>query len=161
MVEPLVEVRFREVLPGDIAYVAERLRAADREEVRAVRAGISMRDALAESVLRSSHYETAVAVDGNEPIAIRGVAPVALLGGVGAPWMLATERAFLFPRALVVEGRRYVGQMLAVYPHLVNYVDARNLRSVRWLAAIGFKIHEAAPFGEAGLPFHRFEMRAQ
>lgn len=118
----------------------------------------NVRDALAESVLRSTKAWTWTA-DG-EPIAIFGVAPVALLGGIGAPWLLGTDRVPRFPRVLVREGRRYVAEMLGLFPHLVNYVDARNVVSVRWLARLGFKVHEPQPYGAAGLPFHRFEMRA-
>lgn len=150
---------FRDLLPGDIAYIAENLRKADRQEVIAATGATSMKEAIAEAVLRSSHCWTGALPDG-EPVTIFGVAPVALLGSVGSPWMLGTERMFDFPRVLMGEGRRYLTRMLRLYPHLVNYVDARNARSVRWLARVGFTVHEPQPFGEAGLPFHRFEMRA-
>jgi hypothetical protein len=144
--------------PGDIAHVAANLRRADQEELDAVFGPLTdPLDAIGRSVMLSSHYWTLAAA---EPLAVFGVAPLSLLGGVGAPWLLGTEKIFTAPSALVREGRRYVQRMLAVYPHLLNYVDARNTRSVRWLARLGFEIQPAKPFGAAGLPFHRFELKA-
>ncbi len=147
----------RPLRPGDIEHVAARLREADRQELIAAEGRDRPTDALCRAVLMSSDYW---AFADHEPIAIFGAMPLSLLGGVGAPWLLGTDRLFRFPGALVREGRRYVQRMLAVYPHLVNYVDARNTRSVRWLGRIGFSLHPPAPYGAQGLPFHKFEMRA-
>lgn len=149
---------FRELRPGDIAYVADNMRAADRAEVTAMTGETDMRAALADGVLLSSHYW--VLADGEIPMAIFGVAPLSLLGEMGSPWLLGTDRLERFPGTLVRDGRRYVRRMLGVYPHLVNFVDARNERSVRWLERLGFDVQAPRPMGAAGLPFHRFEMRA-
>lgn len=154
-----MKVFARSLMPGDLEHIAARLRDADRREVQAIRGPVPMYDTLALAVLRSTHYWVSVA--GDEPIAMFGVAPTDLLSGIGSPWFLATDRAEGYPRSLVVEGRRYALRMLEVYPHLMNYVDARNTRSIRWLKHIGFEVHPAEPMGIAGLPFHPFEMKAQ
>lgn len=135
------------------------MREADRQEVIAMHGPVTMEDAVARAVLLSDLCWTWAAPD-HEPIAIFGVAPVSLLEGVGAPWLLGTPRVLDYPGVLVREGRSYVQRMLAAHPHLENFVDARNVRSVRWLERLGFKLHPAMPMGAAGLPFHRFEMSA-
>lgn len=132
------------------------MRAADVTELAALGEDNPLRG-IARSVMRSSAYW---AFGDHEPIAVFGVAPLSLLGGTGIPWLLGTGRLFRFPGALVREGHRYVERMLALFPHLENHVDARNEASIRWLAHIGFKVHPAAPYGPAKLPFHKFEMRA-
>lgn len=150
------KVSFRPLQAGDVAYIAEHLREADRREVEAVR-GPRFADAIARAVLRSSHYWTAVSEEG-EPLAVFGVVPVSIISGIGSPWFLATERANEHPRNLVVEGRRYLSAMRAIYPRLYNYVDARNDKSIRWLRRLGFTLHPPQPYGVAGLPFHKFEI---
>lgn len=150
---------FREIQAGDITHVAEHMREPDREEIFAMLGPVGLKDMLARAVLLSDQCWTWAAPD-REPIAIFGVAPTSLLEGVGAPWLLGTDRVLDYPGVLVREGRSYVARMLARYPHLENFVDARNERSVRWLERLGFKVYPAAPMGVAGLPFHRFEMSA-
>jgi len=150
----------RPLQPGDIAFVAEHMREADREEVVALRGPVDdMNEVLSGYVLLSTAAWTVVGRD-RAPIGIVGISPLSLLGGRGCPWMLGTDQIFRNPGTLVREGRRYVGYMLRYFPHLVNYVDARNTDSVRWLRHLGFTVHEPAPHGAAKLPFHRFEMKA-
>jgi len=50
---------------------------------------------------------------------------------------------------------------LAGYSHLENWVDARNTKAINWLRWLGFTVHDPVPFGVAGLPFHRFDMRRE
>lgn len=150
---------FRPPESGDVRYIAERMRQADRDEVFAVRGEVNLVSVVADAVLRSSMCWTGITLE-REPVCIFGVVPVSLLTGQGSPWMLSTEKVFRFPGALVRETSRYLERMLGVYPHLENYVDARNVRSVRWLTRVGFTVHPPQPYGAAGLPFHRFEMKA-
>jgi hypothetical protein len=39
---------------------------------------------------------------------------------------------------------------------VVNYVDARNVRAVKWFKWLGFEVSEPEPFGLNGELFHRF-----
>lgn len=152
---------FVDVMPADLAHIAVHLRAADREELSATRpigAELNVAAVLQNAVGRSSFVKTGVAPDG-EPVALLGVAPMSLLGGIGCPWMLGTDRVFEFPRAFIKEGTRLVGDMLGMYPHLINYVDARNVKSIRWLKRLGFTVDDQpVPYGPKGVPFHRFEL---
>lgn len=153
----MASVSFRPLQSGDIGHIAANLREADRQELLASRGEMTPADAIARAVLLSSHCWVVTAHDG-EPVAIFGAAPVSLIESVGSPWFLSTERAYEYPRALVIEGRRYLSRMRETYSHLYNYVDARNDRSIRWLSRIGFKLHEPTPYGAARLPFHKFEI---
>lgn len=150
---------FRQVEAGDIAHIAENLRYADRQELIAIRGdGVSFADAISRGVLLSSH--TWVGVEDGEPITIFGVASISLLGGVGSPWFLSTERIYDHPRTLVKEGKRYLAEMCMAYSELFNYVDARNYKSICWLKRLGFTLHPASAYGASGKPFHKFEIRS-
>lgn len=147
-------VEVREVSPGDVEALVAGMREADRIEVEAC--GHRPAEALADAIARSMPCWTAT-ING-QVACIFGVAPLSLLGGLGAPWMLGTVLLDRHPRALMTHCRPYLNRMREVFPRLVNFVDARNERSIRWLKALGFRFHEAAPHGPFGLPFHRFEM---
>jgi hypothetical protein len=152
---------FRDLQAGDVLHIAANLREADRRELAATRGvGVNFADAIGRAVLLSSHVWVGVAPDG-EPISVFGVAPVSMLNGIGSPWFLSTDRAYQYPRTLVVEGRRYLSQMRKTYATLTNYVDVRNDKSIRWLKRMGFKIHPPTPYGVEGEPFHRFTMGAE
>jgi hypothetical protein len=157
----VAKVRFRELQAGDVAFLAANLRDADRVELVGTRGpDVRFEDAISRAVLLSSHTWVA-AGDDHEPIAIFGVAPVSMLNGIGSPWFLSTDRAYKHPRTLVSEGRRYLARMRESYFSLVNYVDVRNDKSIRWLRRMGFTIHPPIPYGVEGEPFHRFTMGAE
>ena len=114
--------------------------------------------ALVESV-KASVVLYAVDING-ELACLFGCAPInGMLGLRAAPWLLGTDVLDRHPSALMRHTAPYLAQMQRRYPHLLNYVDARNTRSIRWLKRLGFVIHPARPFGVAQLPFHYFEMR--
>ena len=152
-----VDVLIRPTEPGDAAELFAHLRASDLAECQAygrpdIAAGIE--SSVARSVLCWSAF-----ADGKLGCII-GVAPVNVLTGVGSPWMLGTPVLDRHSRILVRKTPEYIDRMLKVFPHLVNFVHARNTTSVRWLRRLGFTLHEAVPYGPLGEPFHPFEMRA-
>lgn len=97
-------------------------------------------------------------VDG-ELACIMGVAPLSILGGIGSPWMLGTPVCDRHARVLIKRPPEYIAEMLKAFPHLVNFVHAKNTTSVRWLKRLGFTLHEATPHGALGEAFHKFEMK--
>ncbi|CAB4149598.1 hypothetical protein UFOVP555_12 [uncultured Caudovirales phage] len=150
-----VEVRF--LAPGDIEAVIAGLRQADYDEVLASSGDVerTVRESPA-----CSNWTLTFLVDG-EIACVMGLAPIdGLLGTRAAPWMLGTDVLDRHPGALMKTCPRYIAGMLSSYPHLLNFVDARNTRSIRWLKRLGFKILPAVPYGAAQLPFHLFEMKA-
>lgn len=139
---------------GDIETIAANLRNADIEEIHG---STGHRDCLA-VIHRGAQMSTllwTIEVDG-EPAGLFGVTPAP---GIGVPWMLGTPALERAPKQLTKLGRVYVTLMNQKYATLLNYVDARSLKSVYWLARLGFTVQkEAEPYGAFGLPFHRFGM---
>lgn len=147
----------RGLRPSDIDVVAPQLRTADQIEVEAC-TKLAIHEALATAV-RCSTMVWTIEVDG-EAAGLFGVCPWSLLGGIGSPWMLGTPALERAPRSLTREGRRYIRRMLSPFPTLINYTDARNVKSIRWLRALGFVFDtEPVAYGLYGLPFFRFELR--
>jgi hypothetical protein len=150
-----VEVRFLQ--PGDMEVLLANLRQADYDEVLASAGNVER------TVLESpghSVWSLAFLVNG-ELACVIGLAPLdGLLGRRAAPWMMGTDVLDRHPGALMKVCPRYIAGMLSTYPHLLNFVDARNTRSVRWLKRLGFTLFPAVPYGAAQLPFHLFEMKA-
>jgi hypothetical protein len=144
----------RGVRAGDVEAIAANLRNADIEEIHG---SSGHRDCLA--VMRQgaelSTLLWTIEVDG-EPAGLFGVSPT---GDIGVPWMLGTPALERAPKQLTKLGRAYVHLMSDKYATLLNYVDARSLKSVYWLACLGFTVQkETEPYGVFGLPFHRFGM---
>ncbi|MGP1254928.1 MAG: hypothetical protein ACTS10_10975 [Kiloniellales bacterium] len=139
----------------DAAELAPRLRTADRREVMASHGHRAL--AALQSSLERSDEAWAVRRDG-ELLSVFGVVRVALLGGVGSPWLLGSRSLVHHKRALLVLGREHVQGWRRNYDHLENWVDAGNALSIRWLRWLGFTLDPAAPYGRFGRPFHRFWM---
>jgi hypothetical protein len=153
----VADVLIRPTEPGDAARLFANLRASDLAECRAY-GHPDIAASIASCVDLSVLCWTGL-VDG-ELAAIFGVAPINALTGVGSPWMLGTPVLDRHQRILVRRTPENIAPMLKMFPHLVNYVHAKNTTSVRWLRRLGFTLHEAVPYGPLGEPFHPFEMRA-
>lgn len=138
--------------PVHALRVAEDMRECDRQEVRAT-SGDSPGVALLRS-MKGSVWSYACLDKDWVPFAIFGLSD--LMPGVGCPWMLATDRLAANSRWFLRATISVVASMHERHPLLVNYVDARNTASIRWLEWAGFKIHPAMPYGVEGLPFHLF-----
>ena len=152
----MVNVLVRPTEPGDVELLHANLRPSDLAECLAygdadVFEGI--RSSAARSVLCWSGF-----IDG-DLAAIIGCSPLSMMGGVGSPWMLGTPVLDRNSRILVRRTPQYIAAMLHAFPHLVNFVHAKNTSSVRWLRRLGFTLHAPAPYGALGEPFHRFEMK--
>ena len=152
----MAEILIRPTVPGDAEALGLNMRLCDAEEVLAC--GHDPLEAAIASVASSVMCWSAFA-DG-ELGCIIGCAPVAIMGGIGSPWMLGTPVLDEHARILVRLTPRYIGAMLKAFPHLVNRVHAKNTTSLRWLRRIGFTVHAPAPHGPLGEDFHLFEMRA-
>lgn len=134
--------------------LAPRLRPADVLEVETA-SGRSVGAALLFSV-RASRDPLAAFVDG-ELAALFGVVPMGMLTRSGAPWFLSSARLYDVRLSALRASRERVQRWKSEYDHLVNWVDARNTVSIRWLKWLGFEIHDPVPAGPYGAPFHKFE----
>lgn len=139
-----------------IQELADNLRDADREEMRALGHTNTM-EIITESVAASGKAWAGL-VDGKLAL-IAGIAPHPEYADIGIPWMLGTDLLVANAMHFMRNNRIYMRQMLQGFAHLVNVVDARNTVSIAWLTKLGFTINKAAPFGPYNKLFHVFEMR--
>src|SRR5687768_3480927 len=130
--------------------MAPHMKKADVDEVLASGA----RDPL-HALIVSFRSSTAawVMLEDGEPIAMAGVSPLSMLGGIGVPWMLGTERVNKNGILFLRESKKRVREMLNTYTLLINYVDERHVVAKRWLDWLGFTIEEALPFPKTRVPF--------
>ena len=154
----MAEPKIRPAMIEDAERLAIDLRPADRAEIIAA-SGPDTLATIRQAIRVSTHCWAAEDGDGGL-VALFGFAPVSLLAGIGSPWLLATPRLERIPGALTRLARRYLADIATTYPVLGNPGDARNTASIRWLQRLGFQIGPPKPYGAAGLPFHRFEMRS-
>jgi hypothetical protein len=98
--------------------------------------------------------------EGEDLIALFGIAVPTLLSDQGIPWLLGSDRLSRRGCSLIKVARRYLEWVTRAYPVLVNFVDARNGASIRLIERLGFTLGEPEPFGRAGLAFRRFELRS-
>lgn len=151
------KVRVSRATEAHAVELAANLRAADIQEL-AASSGASPLEAVTQSVAVSP--DAYVALDEHGVIAAWGVGVGSLASSVGSPWLLATERmAGRYRRQLLALSRIHVARMRRQFSYLTNFVDARHAQSLRWLRWCGFVIHPPEPYGVAGLPFHRFDMK--
>ena len=146
---------FVEPTADGIEHIATNLRAADAAELRAASGSGDTPTLIRMSVLSSDSVVMAVNPYG-VPVALLGVGTVSLIYNTGCPWLVGTDDLDRYRRALIACGRIYTAAMLQQYACLENHVDARNKRTVAWLQHLGFTLDPAAPFGPAGVAFHRF-----
>lgn len=149
-----------DIIPADAGHIhaiASGMRAADVEEVRAS-LGLNPQEAL-EFSLSSSTMAWTGTVDG-EPVCMFGVSRRSMLdGSVGTPWLLGTDAIERHQAAFLRRNKGIVKEMLAAYPVLRNWVDARNTLSIRWLKWLGFEFGSPVPYGPHGIAFYPFETR--
>lgn len=140
------------------AHIAANMRESDAREVFAS-SGSTPLDAL-KTGLKVSDVCITTLVD-DEPVAMGGISPISLLSGIGAPWLLATDKAEQYPMSFLRLSRRFVWRYVGSrYSRLENFVDARNETSIAWLEWLGFTINDPEPYGVYRLPFRRFYMEA-
>ena len=145
-------------MPEDIDELLPHVRQADVDEFMAA-TGQDPREVILDGLKFSKKAWTG-RIDG-EVVCMFGVCGHSLLSVKGAPWLVGSDRLEGSSKAFLRRCRKYAVKMLREYPELENYVDARNETAIRWLKWLGFEFDEAAPYGKAGLPFHRFRMRAR
>lgn len=88
-----------------------------------------------------------------------GVKAPSMLSSVAMPWMIASDRLEFNSRTFLRKSKRILEIVSEQFPHMQNYVDARNVVAVRWLQWIGFSVYYPEPYGIDNLPFHRFELK--
>lgn len=154
----MVTVEIREATLEDARAIAATVRDADRDEIWASHMMTPLQ-AMEYGLRHSSLARTGFA-DG-VPVCMWGVVDESLILSVGIPWMI-TAAPLDQNHVAMAFLRRCRGAMREFwdgFETLINYVDARNARAIRWLRFMGFALQDPTPYGAFRLPFHRFEMR--
>lgn len=136
-----------------VLEVADNMRQADRDEVYAT-SHHNAHTALARSVQATPEPKAGLA-DGRA-MCIFGIGVSGLLSVRGSPWLLGHEELPQHARAFLRMSHDWVKEERVKFDQLVNYVDARNVHSIRWIKFLGFEIEDPKPWGIDKLPFHRF-----
>ena len=135
-----------------LSRVAEALRQSDREELDALSSGTNCLGALFLCAAKSEFCR--VIMHGDIPLAVSGVGN----GGDGtfAPWLVGTGDVKRYPLAFMRSARVLVSYYRERYAPLVNYVDARQAASCRFIEALGFVLEGERPLGDG--MFRKFYM---
>ena len=149
------KVEIRDVEEGDIAVLVRNMREHDKMEVNAA-THMGLRNAVQTSVIMSTYSKTGLVND--ELVCMWGVCPISLLSGSGSPWMLGTDLITEKQRIFLRRSKPWLDDIRKDYRYLENFVDARNVMSIKWLKWLGFEMDEAEPYGIHGEPFHKFTM---
>lgn len=94
-----------------------------------------------------------------EAVCMWGIADGSMLGGVGVPWMIGSEKLDKYALAFLRRCSGELSKMAQGYDILVNWVDARNTKAIEWLRWLGFEIRPAEPHGFERELFHQFWMK--
>lgn len=152
------KIEIRPATWDDIAPIVANIREDDRRECMA-QTLLQPADALA-FVMRSAVRAWVGLVDGQHAC-IFGVSRSSLSTlEWGTPWLIGTPLIERHERAFLRRNKAYISEFKTIFPKMENWVDMRNEKAVRWLAWLGFKIHDAEPHGPLGRLFHRFTLEA-
>lgn len=139
---------------GDALYIAEHLRQSDVDElVASYGDDVNMSAVLKTAWERSSQCFVGLD-DRSTPVMILGVVPI--MDGLGSPWLLGTEQMVEARHALIHEMQVYMEMFHEEYPTLLNKVDARQRKTIKWLEYLGFEVGEEVPEGPYDMPFKYF-----
>jgi hypothetical protein len=144
------------VREGDAVHVALFMRNSDKAEIWAAHNAMPLQ--ALEYSLSCSPLQWTIRL-GEEAIGLFGVGEDPGCPDRGSPWLLATDKLEDIQTTFLKQSRDCVAKMKDRYSLLENWVDRRNLTSIKWLEWCGFTIFKPEPFGVEGKPFHRFEMR--
>lgn len=151
----VTNIEIRKPTERDIRMLAENLRPADQEEVKAY-----FNDDYHWAIKTSVKYSRdawAVIVNG-KLLFIVGVGLTSMIGRVGCPWLLGTNHIAKYPKEFFKQCSIILQELKEEYSLLANHVYAKNDAAVRFLKHLGFKLKEAEPYGKNGEMFFPFEM---
>jgi hypothetical protein len=97
---------------------------------------------------------TALDPDGR-PLAMFGVAPIDVIGGLGMPWFLGRDEVFDYGRDLMTRGPGIIAEWLKTFPVMENIVSRENVKAIRLLRKWGAEIG-SDPISRQGLEFVPF-----
>ena len=148
------------LVPATRAHVKElaaNMSEADEDEVFAA---VGLRPLAALERIMAGSRDPMTALADGAVAAMYGVESPSLLHPVGVPWLLSTDLTEKHWAKTARLSRQWVNDQRQRYDLLVNFVDARHYKALKWLGWLGFTILPPEPYGPYGMPFHRFELRS-
>jgi hypothetical protein len=89
--------------------------------------------------------------------AIAGVVRKSMLSDTGVAWMVGSKE--FNGLEVARRSKQYILQMKGNFARLENFIDARQVRCIRWLKWCGFNFDvEPIAYGVRGMPFYYFWM---
>ena len=155
----MAHVELKPATREDAAYIGERVRKADFDELV-----VQTMEHPYYTMIRGIEANPDKAVTGwidGRPVCMWGVTSAGMILKVGIPWMVGTDHLDKDARVFLRRCRKPVMELLDGYDMLVNYVDARNTRAIEWLKFCGFTVDDPEPYGFTRMPFHKFWMRRE
>ena len=153
------KVVFRLANKNDAAILAMKLRDQDYHELQAAHGiDVDVKAVLERAIDVSREAYVAECSKTGELILMFGVSIFNEKKNVGCPWLLGSDKTKTLARELLGFGKSYVSEWKKDYQGLINFVDARNTMSVRFLKKLGFMIHDPIEFGALKKQFHPFTM---
>ena len=146
------------VVPTELSHMEElshTMRSADVRECWAAN-HYAPYDALKHSIYHTNRPLTGLYT--GKVMCIWGVGKIAYLSKEGIPWMLTSNLVDIHYREFLRQGRGLIEDMKKEAVILINMVDTRNRKSIKWLKWLGFTIHPSVPFGPDDMLFHPFIM---
>lgn len=137
----------------DIDNLKNRLKQSDIQEIWA------SHNHTPEEALKISFEESALCLtieDNGIVIGMFGVTPYYFLSNRGIIWLLSSEELFNRKYRFIRHSRYFIELFLEMYPYLENYVDCRNIKSIRWLEACGAVLNDPIHYGIEKMPFRHF-----
>ena len=145
---------FRPAKADDVYVLYPKIREVDVEEVKAT-IGLDINDGLMASYLTSDETFTMVA-DDSDLLGMFGISKTAD-PMISVVWMLCTERLAQYSKSFIKLSKQWVIEQNKKHSILMNYVDARNITSIKWLKHLGFVlINRVEEFGVGKKPFYEF-----
>lgn len=145
-------VKVTPAYPYHILLLLENIRPEDVKEMEAL--GLGVQEAVTKSLNNSVTAWTGWVDD--QVVCMFGVG-IGQDYNTGLPWMFGSTLVDRYEKIFLRRCKPYVDKMLIFFPMLVNFVDCRNVRAVKWLKWLGFTFDpECLPIGKNGEYFYRF-----
>jgi len=143
----------RPATEADARWLAPSVRADDAAELMAT--GQTPLDALLHSLSLSD--EAFVLTADGEPLCLFGFVDLShkMPGWAGA-WAISGEAVERHKRAFIAASWEHTERALSRWLALTNFVDARYVRSIRWLEKMGAEFLDPISIGKDGVLFRQF-----
>ena len=147
--------RYRKATADDGAYLCKNLRLQDRDELESIH-GLEMDFSEVLDRCVSKSIEAFVLEVNGVPVCMFGISWFNEKKNSVCPWLLGSEALHLEGKELVKKGKECVVRWSKKYDTLINFVHSENMKTVKWLSRIGFKIHTPVKYGVYGEEFFPF-----